>query len=49
VGYKVQVAVDTEHHLIITHEVTNVGSDRAQLAHMTKEAQATLEYGAGRA
>ena len=32
VGYNVQVAVDTEHHLIITHEVTNVGSDRAQLA-----------------
>jgi transposase len=43
VGYNVQVAVDTEHHLIITHEVTNVGSDRAQLAHMAKEAKTTLE------
>ena len=32
VGYNVQVAVDTDHHLIITHEVTNSGSDRAQLA-----------------
>jgi transposase len=42
VGYNVQVAVDTEHHLIITHEVTNVGSDRAQLAHVAKEAKATL-------
>jgi transposase len=28
VGYNVQVAVDTEHHLIVTHEVTNTGSDR---------------------
>ena len=28
VGYNVQVAVDTEHHLIIAHEVTNSGSDR---------------------
>ena len=43
VGYNVQVAVDTEYHLIITHEVTNVGSDRAQLAHMAKKTQATLE------
>src|SRR5918995_4630627 len=30
VGYNVQVAVDTEHHLIVAHEVTNVGSDRSQ-------------------
>jgi hypothetical protein len=37
VGYNVQVAVDTKHHLIITHEVTNVGSDRAQLAHMAMQ------------
>ena len=27
VGYNVQVAVDTKHHLIITHKVTNVGTD----------------------
>jgi transposase len=32
VGYNVQIAVDTEHHLIVHHEVTNVGSDRSQLA-----------------
>src|SRR5436190_5018191 len=37
VGYNVQVAVDTEHHLIVTHEVTNVGTDRSQLAHVAKE------------
>jgi len=42
VGYNVQVAVDTEHHLIVTHEVTNVGNDRAQLAHVGKQAKATL-------
>jgi hypothetical protein len=29
VGYNVQVAVETEHHLIITHDVTTSGSDRA--------------------
>jgi transposase len=43
VGYNVQVAVDTEHHLIVTHEVTNVGSDRAQLARVAKETKAVLQ------
>src|SRR5277367_835908 len=43
VAYNVQSAVDTEHHLIVTHEVTNVGSDRAQLAGMAEETKATLE------
>ena len=42
-GYNVQVAVNTEHHLIVTHEVTNVGTDRSQLAHVAKEAKATLD------
>src|SRR3981081_2833627 len=42
VGYNVQVAVDTAHHLIITHEVTNVGTDRSQLAAVAKDAKATL-------
>ncbi len=43
VGYNVQVAVDTEHHLIVTHQVTNVGNDRAQLARVAKETKATLQ------
>jgi transposase len=43
VGYNVQVAVETKHHLIITHEVTNVGSDRSQLSHVAQEAKAVLQ------
>lgn len=35
VGYNVQTAFDTERHLIIAHEVTNVGSDRHQLKRMS--------------
>ena len=42
VGYNVQVAVDTAHHLIIAHEVTNVGTDRSQLSSVAKDAKATL-------
>jgi transposase len=43
VGYNVQIAVDTEHHLIVTHEVTNTGSDRSQLAKMAKQAKHVLD------
>ena len=43
VGYNVQTAVDTTHHLIVAHEVTNFGSDRSQPANMAKQAKATLE------
>ncbi|OZA48596.1 MAG: IS5/IS1182 family transposase [Hydrogenophilales bacterium 17-61-76] len=43
VGYNVQTAVDARHHLIVAHEVTNVGSDRRQLVKMAKQAQAVLE------
>jgi transposase len=42
VGYNVQVAVDTEHHLVVAHEVTNSGSDRAQLANMGRQAKEVL-------
>jgi transposase len=38
VGYNVQMAVDAEHHLIIAHEVTNIGSDRAQLTSIGQKA-----------
>jgi hypothetical protein len=42
VGYNVQSAVDTRHHLIVAHEVTNVGSDRGQLSDMTERARAAI-------
>src|SRR5437773_7498803 len=35
VGYNVQSAVDTKHHLIVAHEVTNVGSQLSRLSRMT--------------
>lgn len=42
VGYNVQAAVDAKHHLIVTHEVTNTGSDREHLSCMANEAQAVI-------
>jgi Transposase DDE domain len=42
VGDNVQIAVDTQHHLIVTHEVTNRGSDRAQLANIASQAKGVL-------
>ncbi len=42
VGYNVQVAVDAEHHLIVAHEVTNVGHDRTQLFNMAEQAKEAI-------
>jgi transposase len=39
VGYNVQTAVDTQHHLIVAHEVKNKGTDRDQLTPMAKQAR----------
>jgi transposase len=43
VGYNVQTAVDTENHLIVAHEVTNVGNDTAHLANIAELAKEVLE------
>jgi transposase len=43
VAYNVQSAVDTKHHLIVAHEVTNSGSDRSQLSTMAKQAKVALK------
>ena len=42
VGYNVQSAVDTTHHLIVAHEVTNVGTDRSQLSNIAEQARTEM-------
>ena len=39
IGYNVQAAVNTKNHLIVAHEVTNVGHDRGQLSKMGGQAK----------
>ena len=43
VGYNVQTAVDTRHHLIVAHEVTNAPVDRRLLHRMSVQAKAALD------
>jgi transposase len=42
VGYNVQAAVDTRNHLIVAHEVTNVGTDRHQLSNIAEQARTEM-------
>ena len=42
VGYNVQMAVDTQHHLIVAHEVVNEGTDHAQLSPMSQKAKTEM-------
>jgi transposase len=41
-GYNVQAAVDAKHHRIVTHDVTNDGNDREQLARMAVSARKAI-------
>ena len=43
VGYNVQTAVDAKHHLIVAHEVTNIGTDRSQLYNMASKAKEVID------
>jgi transposase len=42
VDYHVQTAVETKHHLIVAHEVTNICIDREQLTAVAKQARTAM-------
>ena len=42
VGYNVQIAVESKHHLIVAHETINIGSDRGQLHTMARQAREAM-------
>jgi transposase len=42
VGYNTQIAVDDQHKLVVTYDVTNHANDKAQLAPMSQKAQQVL-------
>jgi hypothetical protein len=46
VGYNVQAALGAKHHLVVAHEITNDGGDRAQVASMAKAAREAIGSGA---
>jgi transposase len=46
VGYNVQTAVDAKNHLIVAHEVTNIGHDRDQLSKMAEQAREGVGHNA---
>jgi len=42
VGYNVQTAVDTQNHMVVAHDVLNVGHDRTALADMARQAREAM-------
>src|SRR5688500_12129537 len=44
-GYNVQASVDATNHVIVTHEVTNVGHDRTQLASVAQKTREAIGSG----
>lgn len=42
VGYNVQAVVDAKHHLIVEHDVTNIGNDHGQLSRMAMSASKAM-------